>query len=71
MSKWIKCSERLPEEGRRVIAYGRAKIIGEYGSGDPYVGEAYLAHGQWNSYGFHSLSNVTHWQPLPNAPNEN
>lgn len=77
MTNWIKCSERLPETGKPVIAFG---IVEESESGMRSVTEAYLcSFGYWSTfmsrYGSDStdlllLNHVTHWQPLPEAPNE-
>lgn len=68
MSEWIKCSERLPEPGLRVLA-----------TDGSFVGEAYMsAAGNWYRYGTpwavawkdwsKDNTTVTHWMPLPDAP---
>lgn len=68
MSKWVKCSERMPEIGSRVLVCSRGI----------YVGLA--AYRQWKgaktekgrALRFEDLRgivyNVTHWQPLPEPP---
>jgi len=56
-SKWIKVSDRLPEEEGRylVIAYGNIEIL-----------EFYLPN-EWSdeNYFVYPEDEVTHWQPLP------
>lgn len=69
--KWIKCSERLPEFGDRILAY--------------YSGSFYevlrCVEGRHDDYGLCEVIFVdehddkadeefTHWMPLPEAPKE-
>lgn len=78
MTNWIKCSERLPED------FGISHLVFGLLEGDcrPDKHEAFLdSKKKWTSVrsttdGFGNLrwvriTNVTHWQPLPEAPNEN
>ncbi len=62
---WIKCSERLPQEGKRVLVfsdYVQCKIYEkEYGFYDGTT-HCYCPEGR--------LDKVTHWMPLPGPPNE-
>ena len=61
MDKWIKCSERLPEPGRRVLVYS------DYWSSEPFI--AKLEDGEWVGWNILSKpASVTHWQPLPAPP---
>ena len=79
MSGWIKCSERLPEQlGMSQLVFGLLE-----GDFNPDVHEAFMSSaasgGRWTSVrsisdGFDNIRwmkiKVTHWQPLPKAPNE-
>lgn len=64
-SKWIPCSERLPEPGERVLTTDGA-----------FVGEMYInKRGQWQRYNAncHELMmalDILWWQPLPEPPEE-
>lgn len=68
MQNWIKCSERMPEDDGYVLAYRTDscqvgelcydKENGEFISFN-FMGEHYLDKGI-----------VTHWQPLPESPND-
>lgn len=60
-SAWIKCSERLPEDGNYVLgymAYGQCSVLKCEG------GRLYTA-GCWVPL---PKNAVTHWMPLPDAP---
>lgn len=65
LGKWISVDEKLPELGTRVIA-----------TDGVFVGEAIFARDRrWSGYGGGILrdcigSVVTHWMPLPEAPEE-
>ncbi len=57
-SKWIPCSERLPEENGNYI------VTGTWESGKLVVGECYFSteDGYFNA---HWCFDVAAWQPLP------
>ena len=58
--KWVPTAERLPEEDRRVLVACRTK------KGVQSVNLAYFWNGCWHGQG--SMAGVTHWMPLPDAP---
>ncbi len=64
--KWISVEKRLPEEEQEVLCWGRDMFyIGIYTKKNDFL-DLY-------QYGIHStelhrLKDVTHWQPLPSAP---
>lgn len=65
MSNWIKCSDRLPRQTQSnrsvpVLVTINNRTVNSEACFDE--GEFYL-HGQL-------LPNVTHWQPLPDAPGD-
>lgn len=64
MSEWVKCSERMPEEGemvltafRGVVRSGVCKVVDVIG-GKCFVCELDRCHG----------IPATHWMPLPEPP---
>ena len=58
--KWIKCSDRMPDEYIDVLACGEEGIIIA-----KYYGEDC---GGWATSMNKSSDNITHWQPLPEPP---
>ena len=64
--KWIPVSERMPVEFEAVIAFDGDKVYGEamYSSDDGFTIDGYDPCDRLN------LQNVTHWMPLPAAPQE-
>lgn len=77
MSKWIKCSDRLPNVNEWVLAFGN------YGNGDTngIALTCYFFDEDKQKYYWKLLSsgcgccdtdmkNVSHWMPEPKAPNE-
>ncbi|HBX5872698.1 TPA: DUF551 domain-containing protein [Klebsiella pneumoniae] len=63
---WIPVSERMPIEFEAVIAFDGDQVYGEamYSSDDGFTIDGYEPCDRLN------LQNVTHWMPLPAAPQE-
>lgn len=61
MDKWIKCREKLPEKGDRVLIYTRWK---EIHTADMLFEGGYFMEDTMNFL----PKEVTHWQPLPEPP---
>ena len=64
--KWIPVSVRMPIEFEAVIAFDGDQVYGEamYSSDDGFTIDGYEPCDRLN------LQNVTHWMPLPTAPQE-
>ena len=67
-NEWIKCSEKMPENGKSVLV-----VIKEDGYTDICVGETY-GEGNWMISGefWYEKSDpaITHWMPIPIPPLE-
>lgn len=61
-SRWIPVTERLPEEGEKVMIWDA-----RFGR---IIYEAYLDSGGFVSCFQQWSGNASHWQPLPEAPHE-
>ena len=68
MSQWIKCSERMPEEGEDVIIYDDLRQVHE----GYYIQCGDYVSWEISSYdpSYYDEVNVTHWMPLPEPPAE-
>lgn len=66
-SNWVPCSERLPEEGKEVLAQFTARVRHTNGQVDEavYIYPLHYEKGEWKN--FHGMPNgkVEAWQPLP------
>ena len=61
MSDWISVKERLPEAGAEVLAFGWHKHTHR----PFYILDACGVDGEWIR-----SDDTTHWQPLPEPPEE-
>ena len=81
MSEWIKCSDRLPEEGRLVVVaiYGTDMICLQDGETLEeavkrtqkvgHVSMAFLEEDGWYDVcGFHEIVTPKYWMELPELP---
>lgn len=61
--QWISVKDRLPMNYIEVLVFDAVKKI-------PCVG-AMNSYGEWEVHGCRTSNlNITHWMPLPEAPNE-
>lgn len=66
--EWIKCSERMPEAGQKILTFTKCEngsyyMVGEYN--DPGCVFIYIGDGVFSGH-----SQFTHWMPLPQPPEE-
>lgn len=61
MSTWISVNDRLPSKGEQVIILLSSRVIPEIG---------YQMSGYWFSEFDDEPRAVTHWQPLPDPPED-
>lgn len=68
-SGWIPVEERLPEEGKEVIAQFVVRVIHINGTVDEevYIHPLYYENGVWKSFAGVPNGRVEAWQPLPEA----
>jgi len=60
MNNWINVNDRLPKDSQDCILFYT-----------DIVGVGYRLNDKWYSYGSDGLLYaITHWQPLPEAPNK-
>lgn len=69
MSEWIKCSERMPEMGERVLGYFDVGNGGHVEDLQFFIDEYEpLRHYHVLFDGDSMCCEPTHWQPLPSLP---
>lgn len=67
MSKWIKCSDELPEVGRQVLI--RIPVCGHWNvENGEYRGEGNWSGAWCSSRGEDHCYKVWQWAPLPDEP---
>ncbi len=72
MSEWINVKDRLPQDKTETIIIfsdGFCVYFGRYYDGDSFDGEPLFKVESSNGHIFRD-SEVTHWMPLPEPPNE-
>ena len=67
MSKWIKCSDRMPEEGNPVLV---VSSIGGAVQNNVYECDGRTWCDFRADYNELSMDVFTHWMPLPEPPQE-
>ena len=67
MSQWIKCSERMPEEGKPVLV---VSSIGGVVQNNVYEWDGRTWCDFMADYNELSMDVFTHWMPLPEPPQE-
>lgn len=66
-SGWIPVSERLPEEGKEVLAQFTVRVVHTNNKVDEfvYIHTMYYENGAWQSFAGVPNGKVEAWQPLP------
>ena len=73
MSKWIKCSDRLPSEPDTEVVFDSCGYLVSNGS-HICIARFDRGHGcgkpwaDWSDYADIRRGDITHWQPLPPPP---
>ncbi len=64
---WIPVSERLPEEGKEVLAQFAVRVVHTNNKVDEfvYIHTMYYENGAWQSFAGVPNGKVEAWQPLP------
>ena len=74
---WISVEERLPDEKGEYLTYdqwGYGAVIKtaywtpKYDGFDEYLRGRSIWHNYDSEYGCYELTGITHWMPLPDAP---
>ncbi|EKK0437799.1 DUF551 domain-containing protein [Escherichia coli] len=66
---WIRCSERMPEDTKMLLAFSQGEIVAAYWNWvvNPIDYKKYRAFTYLSG---NILDDVTHWMPLPEPPQE-
>lgn len=78
MSNWIKCSERMPPFSQMVVAFASDSVCVGWldcidKDGDWWFQSAVVQprmQAVRDDRAYYGLRGVTHWQPLPEPPND-
>lgn len=79
MNEWVKCADRLPEDGEDVLVYHSADdhiTVGDFDSRNVqfYIeddGSTFYTNDGWETeIPWAQKGRVTHWMPLPEVPHE-
>jgi hypothetical protein len=70
--EWIKCSDKLPLDGQRVIVYA----LGAFDIGGRHINNVNIGYCHFFCHNRNTfedcdsddIKNVTHWMPLPQPP---
>ena len=76
MSEWISVEDRVPDDGEIVTIYGTPKLADQkkvwggvvFGKGKFWDFDVVATLTIGNLADFIEISDVTHWQPLPQPP---
>ncbi|MCV5223681.1 DUF551 domain-containing protein, partial [Escherichia coli] len=64
---WIRCSDRMPEDTKMLLAFSQGEIVAAYWN---WVVNP-IAYKKYRAFTYLSgniLDDVTHWMPLPEPP---
>lgn len=85
MNEWIKCSDRMPKNDGKYLLFMKKGYLITIGSYVKELNKFYKSKLAWVAYKLEKehmplfkdwstntkpYKNVTHWMPLPEAPNE-
>lgn len=69
MSKWVRCSEQMPEPGTYVLVTAALTPHNRW-LREGWTAVDYHREGQWWNDGRQYVIDPTHWHPLPEMPHD-